>query len=359
MALKEKYMVKQVLGNTDLELEAKSGESLLIKDILIYNPLTNYITCKIEKTTVGYFRAGGTLGSHLPFIVGRSQHAHDITTGSTTPADQTSFADLENAGGTNVGSKVLGGLAKDTTYRRAMNLASIPSVVQKSILGLLTQLGLFKGFPVGEGETLLITGAKQSGAIQLVKYEIHDAGDFTPESENGSASKKYLFLNYGNTGANINKTGDSLFNTAQSPAEFPDFPYDKTVPAKFIVRLLGILASDFAPKENDGTDYCYTDYLKLVKGRVTLFDEDKNGILLYSGISTALGNIDMVGEGQSLIGNYSDVDMRLPLIFPTPLEFLEGEELNVYLTTTQGSSGKNIATDEHEIALIQEVEKIA
>lgn len=351
-------MVKQVIGNTDLELEAKSGESLLVKDILIYNPATNYLTVSIEKTTVGYFRIGGTLGNHLPFIIGRSQHAHDWTTSATPTADQTSFASLVDAGAVEVVAKMIGGLSASTTYRRVGDLASIPMGSQKTILGLLSQLGIFKGFPIGEGETLTLTGAKQSGAIQIAIYEVYDAGDKTPAMENGSKSLEYLFLNYGNAGGNINKTGDSLFNTAKSPAQFIDFPYGKTVPAKHEVSLIGLLASDFAPKENDGTDYCYTSYLKLIRERTTLFDDDKNGLLLYSAIATALGNMDMVAEGQSLVGNYSDKDMRVPFIFPDPLIFVEGEELNVYLTTVQGSSGKNIAIDEHELAIIQKVKKI-
>jgi hypothetical protein len=231
-------------------------------------------------------------------------------------------------------------------------------IKRDTILSLLWKLGHFKGFPVAEGETFLITGAKQAGAVQIVEYEIWDAGDKKSEDPNGSKSTEYIFINYGNTGANVNVTGDTIYDNAVSPPEFPDFPYGKDVPAKHEITLIGVLGSDFAPKENDGTNYCYTNYLKFIHERVTLFDEDKNGILFYAPFTDNIGNMDLVGEGQSLIGNFSDQDDRPPLIFPTPITFKAGEELGVYLTTTKGGTGQNIATDEHEIGLILLVRKV-
>ncbi|RLC84236.1 MAG: hypothetical protein DRI93_03265 [Aquificota bacterium] len=355
MAVKEPFMVKTVIGNTDLELAADSGESLLIKDVQIYNPSSNYVTLTIDKVTVGYFRVGGVLGSHLPFLNARSQHSHDWKTSSTAEGDQTSFAGLVDAGGNEVAAKMIGGLSKDTTYRRVAQLAKSPMQGMKTILGLLWEKGIFKGYPVATGQTFKISGAKQSGAIQLVIYEVHDEEDITPDMQNGTEATEYVFLNYGNCGANVNKDGDTLYNTPKSPAQFPDFPFGKVVDPKKEITIFGVCASDFAPKENDGTNYCYTKYLKFIRGRKTLFDEDLNGLLLYAPFATALGNMDMVGEGQSIIGNYSDVDMKEPLFFPTPLVYGPGEELNIYLTTVKGGNGQNISTLEHEIALIERV----
>ena len=355
MALKEPFMVKCVLGNTDLELSPNSGESFLIKDIQIYNPASDYITITIDKVTVGYFRVGGTLGSHLPFLNARSEHSHDWKTSTTATGDQTSFAGLLNAGATEVAEKMIGGLSANTLYPRVGNLAKAPMQGMKTILGLLAEKGIFKGYPVACGQTFKITGAKQSGAIQLVFYERYDEEDIKKDMPNGSDAKEYFFMNYGNAGANINKDGDTLIDTPKSPAQFPDFPYGKVVDPKKEITIHGICASDFAPKENDGTDYCYTKYLKFIRGRKTLFDEDLSGLLLWANFATALGNMDMVGEGQSIIGNYSDVDMKMPLFFPTPLVYGPGEELNIYITTVKGGNGQNIAIDEHEIALIETV----
>jgi len=355
--LKEPLMVKIVEGNTDLELRADTGKSLLVKDILVVNPATSYLTIKVEKATVGFFRVGGYLGNHLPLIAGRAGHAHDWKTSTRTVGDVTSFGCLKNAGGGEVvAGNMIGSLAANTTYPRVGELARNGSP-QKTLLGLLTELGIFKGFPIGEGQSMVFGGVKQSGALQLVIYEIHDAGDKKPSDENGSESKEYVFINYGNCGGNVAKTGDSVFNTPVSPPEFPDFPFGKDVPANTEITLLGILGSDFSPEDNDGTNYTYTERLKLIRGRETLFDPDKKGLYFWSGRTTALGGMRGVAEGLSMIGNFSDVDERLPLIFPVPLVFTPGEELGIYLSTISGGTPKNIGIDEHEIGLILRVKK--
>ncbi|HID30015.1 MAG TPA: hypothetical protein EYP19_08430, partial [Desulfobacterales bacterium] len=79
MAIKEHFAVKTVLGDNAIELRADPGEAFLVKDILIHNPATDYATVKIEKTTVGYFRVGGSLGSHLPFPYAPTKHAMGFT----------------------------------------------------------------------------------------------------------------------------------------------------------------------------------------------------------------------------------------------------------------------------------------
>lgn len=357
--LRNPFKVKTVIGNTDLSLEADPGESFKVLDILIYNPASNYITVKIDETTRGYFRVGGTLGSHLPFPLGRSQHAHDWLTGATAAGDQTSFVGLKNAGGTEIAAKMIGGLSASTTYRRAGDLAKAPWANGMSILKLLAAKGLFLGYPIATGQKLLIEGAKQSGAVQVVIYEVHDEPDMTKDMPNGSESAEYLFLNYGNAGGNINANGDTLINTPKTTKEFPAFPFGDDVPSNKIIDIIGVCASDFAPKENDGTDSIYTKYLKLMRDQEVLFDEDRNGLLMMALFTTALGNMDMVAEGQSMIGNFSDVDNKPPLFFPTPMEFLAGQELNVYLNCVKANSGQNIAIDEHEICIIEKVRKVA
>jgi len=59
MALIEPYMVKSDLdlgADEVLELEAKSGESLLVKDVVVYGTDDSYVLLEIDKTTVGFFR---------------------------------------------------------------------------------------------------------------------------------------------------------------------------------------------------------------------------------------------------------------------------------------------------------------
>lgn len=371
MALLQAFAVKTVLGNTDLELRADPGECFMVKDIMIYNPASNYLTMQINKTTVGYFRTGAQLGSHLPFMPGRSQprqtaHGHKAFTvnASETAADQTAFVDIIEGDGSPQTGVFIGNAGSGTDIDimtddiiSALG-ANVPTPGKKTLLALMIEWGILQGYPVAVGETFNLTGAKQSGAIQVVVYEIHEEGDFNSEMPNGSRALEYIFLNYGNTGASITAPGSHLFDTTLNPGEFADFPFGKVVPAKTEIDVIALLASDFAPSENDGSDSQYTQYLKMVADRETLFDEDRNGLLLLGPSGTNVGGRDRIGEGQSFIGNYSDVDLNLPFKFPSALTFKAGDDLDIYMTTAGAGSYKDIAVGEHEIALVLSIRRV-
>lgn len=370
MALLQALAVKTVLGDTDLELKADPGESFLIKDIRIYNPASNYATLQINKTTVGYFRTGGLMGSHLPFMPGRSKpritgHDHLALTvmGTDTAADKTAFVSLTEGDGTAQAAIMVAhaGSGADVPINTdevisAMG-ANSPMPGQKTLLGYMIEQGLMSGYPVAVGETFQLTGVAQANAIQMVTYEIHDEEDMKAVMPNGSRALEYIFVNYGNTGAAITAPGSHLFDTTLNPGEFTDFPFGKVVPAKTEIDLVAILASDFAPSENDGSDSQYTQYLKLIADRETLFDEDRNGLLMLGPSGTNVGGRDRIGEGQSLLGNYSDVDFNLPFRFVTPLPFRAGDDLDIYLTTAGAGTYQDIAIADHEIALVLSVKR--
>ncbi|GAI35902.1 unnamed protein product, partial [marine sediment metagenome] len=180
-----------------------------------------------------------------------------------------------------------------------------------------------------------------------------------PEMENGSKSLEYLFINYGDTGGNIESATNTLYDNPVSPAEFPDFPYGKVVPAKHEIDIIGILGSPRASGENDGDNYIYTDFIKLVKDRDVLFDEDLAGLLFSHPSTTVDSAIDQTAEGFTMIGNLSEYDNNPPLMFPVPLTFVAGDELNIYLTTVAGGTSVPIlATDEQEIGLITRVRRL-
>lgn len=306
--LLSKRNFKTQIGNTDLELEAKTGQGLMIKNIMIKNPLLDYVTVSISKTTVGYFRVGGDLGSHLSFHVGRAYP----TAFETVPG--------------NVG--------------------------QNTLLAYLFNLGLFKGYPVASGEKFLITGAKQTTSIQTIEYEIWDAADITPELENGSKATSYLYINYGSTGATIGVTTDVILNTTNNPAEFPDFPFGKIVPANRNIELHGILASDVMPGTWTPSNRTYTVYLKFMQDKVFLFDEDRNGLLYRSAAGIPHMTLPTVAEGTCVGGNYSDVDLKYPFMFEPPLIFPQGEELTIAWSCAIAGTVNPISLALQEVGLI-------
>lgn len=360
MALKQPWAIKTVLGNTDLELRADPGEAFRVLDVFTYDPVADYVTVRIEKTTVGYFRTRSVLGGHQVGLRGRQAHTHQIRTNAGSFVVPTGYYPIVL--GDNVTSNFLLGTldvaapgtmsdAKDAT--RTTNGPRLDT-----LLGLLRAKGLWTGWPVAEGETFRLSGAKNPNGRQVIVYEIWEPGDIKNDAPNGSRSNEFLFINYGNCGASIAAAGDHLFTTSVNPAEFPDFPFGKVVPAKHQVQLLGICGSPFAPKENENANYSYTQFLKLIKDREVLFDEDRNGILFEQRNLDLGGRRDGIADGMSFIGNYSEFDKQLPLFFDPALTFTAGDELSLYVTLAALGTGQPIDIYEHEIALIELVKRI-
>jgi len=359
MGLREPFMVKQVFTNADLELEAGTGKSLLVKDIIITNPAANYLTVKVEKTSVGYFRVGGNLGNHLGMPMGSVKHSHSIKVAAADGALAQDHALTDALGVSNAHLAVFSDRAALTEEPNAVLYGSIPHSGYETLLGFLRRLGLFKGFPIAEGQKMTFSGVKQAGCLQMVIYEEHDAGDIKKEMPNGSEAKEYLFINYGRVAAAITTSTSTIFSVVQTPAEFPDFPFGKDVPAGYEIDILGILGSDVVD-DRSGGDCMNTDYIKMVRERVTLFDDDKNGIFFKGIIGTTDGTAQFA-RGYSLIGNHSDVDQKPPLLFSPPLVFKSGEELGVYVVTTAGAAQNlsDLAAADLELGLIQRVRRVA
>ena len=227
MALVEPRLFKTVVEASTLQLQADPGEAFMVKNILVNGATGNYLTVKVEKTTVGYFRVGGTLGSHLPFRQGRANHSHNLKVDSGSyPGDTWRNARIMNYGSPSENQhfnlQVDQTLAVDiNTLYRAMRWEG--QNLNETLLSYLGKLGIFTGFPVAEGETMIIEGCGSGGdSVAMIEYEQWEPGDIKPDQENGSKSKEYLYVNYGNTGAAIVTAGDSIYDVSANPAEFPD-----------------------------------------------------------------------------------------------------------------------------------------
>lgn len=319
MGLVNDYMVKNAIGKIagqTLELEADPGQSFLVKDIQVgYNTAT-MIDLTVDKAMVGRFRTKKALGNHLSFPYGMTT-ADDV-------AEQF--------------------VLKPT----------------HTVLDLLGEAGIFTGFPIAEGQKMVISPAVASeyiGDVQVV-YEEYEGGDITSEMENGSESSEYMIINYGDIGGALTTAGDHLLTTQNSPSEFPAFPFGKVVPAKTEIDLIGILASE-AFDWDDATHISYTTYLKLVKERTVLFDDDRNGIVFKGASSGATDIKTTYGQGVSIIGNYSDVDIKKPFMFPKPITFGAGEELNAYISSIIVTNTASIPQAGTEVGLIMKIRRVS
>lgn len=350
--LKEPFMVHSVEGATAVTLTPPDGEAYVVKDVIVDTFGSNYLSLFTDRTKVAYIRTGGNLGSHLAFARGRTKHSHDVSTGNTTGIDVTEFALAENAAGDEVSSLRLP-MADALTEKRAWQLATGVYPRHETLLSYLRKhLKVFGGYPVPSGKIFKIDETPGASATVHVIYEIWDARDIRPDMPNGPDSRELVYVLYGRPASTMNDAGDYELSVLQSPSEFDNFPFGDTVPARTEIELLGILASDFVDSTATATNYSRTKYLKLQQDRKTLFDNENNGLPYFGVAGEADGDMDIVGEGFSIGGNYSDVDARPPLIFMPPKKFLPGEELKVTWTIDEGGTGSNIVAADGEVGVI-------
>lgn len=359
MPLKQPFLLKTIIGKGAISLTASPGEAFLVKDILTRSGVASYITIRIDKSTVGYIRTKGPFGGHCAFRRGHAQHSHTLRVDGGALSWTPRNAAIRDTTGRNRQF----GLIIDETLP-ADQLDEVQALMWSghhlnlTLLSFLAARGIFKGYPIAEGETMTIEGMGGDNSITLILYEQWEPGDISPEQENGSKSTEYLLFNYGDTGGPVNVLGDTLYDNAVSPAEFPDFPWGKVVPANHEIDLIGICGSPRAPGGNIEAHHTYTKFLKLVKDREVLFDEDRDGILFIHPLPINESQIDQTAEGFTLIGNLSEYDNNPPLMFPVPLTFVAGDELNIYLTTVKTGDGRPIGQTAHELALIEKVRRL-
>lgn len=300
--LRQSNCVKSVATGSAFSLYADAGESFLIKSVIFADALTtSYPVFRVDRKTVGCYRGGAQGVQHL------------------------------------------GG--------------SVDAYIPMHLMDWLTSKGINMSIPVAEGQTFTITRAGTSGALVVV-YDIYDSGDIRADMVNGTESKEYNFIQYMTASEVLKASQDYLLSVSLSPAEFPDFPCGKVVPAKTLIDVLGIVGMPVCV--GNDTNYTATTFLKLVKDREILFDEDREGLPFE-----ALGAIaaattrkivsSLIGDCVSIAATLSDPSYGLPLLFDPPLAFVSGEELLVYLTAHIDGGAVEIPVADVRVALIEHV----
>jgi len=281
---------------TEATLIAGAGESFIVRDIHISRTPGAYATFFIDTSTQGYFRTSSSgLGNHLAFIE-RSER-------------------------------------------------------MKTIIGYLTDKGIFKGYPIQSGSKFTVKNT--APALVCIVYDIYDAGDIHNTMENGKDSKELTFLMYGQPAANVNTATDTQITKKNNPSEFCDFPFCGGVATKRKIDLYGVVYSSRGADNDDGdvTHYIHTKYLKLMKGRNVLFDSMRRG-LPAEGINVSTSGVFSAENGYDIGGEYSDQYQKDALIFDQPIRFANGEELDTYWTTEVASTPGTFLASELEIAYI-------
>ncbi len=303
--LRQGNCVKEITASGGGTLEAPAGQSLLIKAIYV-KPSTNdaYLTLQTDRVTVGYYRLGGFTGNHLGYI-----HGADF---------------------------------------------------KLNLMEFLTSKGVNVHLPIAEGQVFTVSRYAETGHVVIV-FDRYDAGDIRADMPNGSDATEYSFVQYMDVVSGLSASGDALVDTSRSPAEFPDFPCGKNVPANHRITMLGLIGSPACMGQSSVKGW-YTTHVKLIREREVLFDEDRNGLTFlsyYTSGSTAMyeAAISLIGAcmHSSAFGLSGEGD---PLIFDPPLIFEAGTELGVYVKTVMFGSTPTWAANMIDLAAILKVEKV-
>lgn len=281
--LKQANMVKRITASSGGTLEAQTGESLRIKRIeCIPSANDTYLTLSVDRVTVAFYRVKGKSGNHLSTL--------------------------------------------------------LSAYLKRNLMEFLAGLGVNVTIPIEEGQILNVSRYAEAGNVMLI-YDRFSAGDIKATDPNGSQSNVYTFMQYAKVGTAPTASGDALIDTALSPAEFIDFPCNRTVPAKHQVELLGIVGSPFNDAAAGPIGFA-TTFLKMIRNREVLFDPDRNGIPFdaQDAAATALSyssNFSLIGPCTEILVNTNAIANGDPLMFDPPLKFEAGEELQAYLSLVE------------------------
>ena len=278
--LLQKGCTKTKLVTAGITLQADIGESMRVRAIYV-GGITDpsYLSVKIDNFTVGYWRVYGRRGSNL---------------GSMSPDS-----------------------------------------LGVNLMRQLVDRGLPFSLPIAEGQKLTLPVCTGTGYM-VVLYDRYSAGDVLATEPNGTQSRTFSFIQYLDESEVLAASGDMPLDTALTPSEFPNFPAGASVPPKMRIRCHGIIGSPTSSYASAGNGF-WTTYLKLIRDREVLFDEDRLGFLfvgqLVSGPGGDYADVQtIIGTGAEVASGGTNIKYDDPMWFDPPLEFAPGEELNVVLS---------------------------
>ena len=272
--------IKRITASGGGDLQAPAGKSFLVKALYcIASANDTYLTIRVDRVTCAIYRVAGRAGNQISPI--------------------------------------------------------LKSYLTPHIMNFLTENDVNVSIPIAEGQTFNVSRYAEAGNVIIV-YDEYAAGDIRSDMPNGSACSEYVFMQYMSTSLTPTASQDLLIDTSLSPAEFPDFPAGKDVPAKYQITLLGLAGHPFTTG-GAGPNAWGTSFLKLIREREVLFDDDRNGIPFDGQDASATAdayecNFSLIGPCVDVLLDSAVRTYGLPLLLDPPIVFNPGEELNVYLT---------------------------
>jgi hypothetical protein len=288
------------LNTSTFTLTPPINQSYKVKYIQVYGVSPNYLKLYINKTSIGYWRVGTSLGSHL--------------------------------------------------YPESLSMS------KRNLMHQLYLDNLFSGYPVVAGQNFVGTVDQGTASYIAVYFDVYDAGDLHTTDPNGTDATEYQYLQYIRA-STVTSNNNSIYDTQMTPLEFPAFPISgNVVPAGMSITLYGIAGTPVSQTGSTGSQGQYTEYLKLILERAILYDPNKNGLNFYSVGLSGTASTQTLG-GITEIGNQSNLDQTSYYRFDNPLTFTQGQELDIYLITGYSTTNYTLSAQQTEIALILNAKK--
>jgi len=282
MALKQAFMQKTGWNVSTLSLKADPGEAFLVKEIKVATTdPTEFTKVSIDRVIVAYLSTFNIYTNQFWF---------------------------------------------------SEDMATPPNLMKR-----LLKDGVFKGYPIAEGQEMIVDITAAGSPYVRLNYEVYDPGDIKADQENGSLSKEYLHFNYGTNSAQINDGIAGIIDKCLTPKEFPDFPFGASVPPKHEIDILGLLIGTYRKTEQFNQ---YIRWLRLIRDREVLFDEDRKGMYVAGGM------LDYPIHAYGIGRWYNP--------FPEPLRFGPGDELTVEIT----AGGGNLGAEKSLFCFVEKVRRI-
>jgi len=222
-----------------------------------------------------------------------------------------------------------------------------------TIIDALVAAGLWPAIPLAEGEELTVT-APGTNDYAEVEYDLYDAGDVHAEEPNGSKADTTRMFQVISNSSIVTEAGDAPLDQSDLAAEFIDFPGGKVVPARTEMRLLALFGTPAAMSKATSTHTQHTTYIKMLADRADLIDKDLAGFPFVGNIDSATEAIDYTPDAGRL---FCGVQYRMPslVVFPEPLIFPAGTELNVFATVVEDATGGDLAAAAVKLGMVFDV----
>tara|TARA_Y100000310_G_scaffold330007_1_gene400890 strand:+ start:698 stop:1576 length:879 start_codon:yes stop_codon:yes gene_type:complete len=286
-------------------------------------------------------KTNGTTALSLQMPAGQSAMIRDI------------FCDLAAAGAEDIDvsvdrKRIFSFVAPSTWYL----LGSDHPAGAYSILSEIIKAGLFQGIPLGEGETLEITGPGAGDYMEAV-YDLYDAPDISPMSMNGSKSKSYqLFQVVSNAGTRAT-AGDLELNQSDLDTIFPQFPGGAVVPANLRMELRCLFGST-ATKGGGAANGEFTQYLKMLRDREDILDKDLTGMTFLGDATYVTAAVEYRSEA-CRFGVSGSFALPHIVVFDPPIVFESGSELNVIATIGRTGAAADFAAGDIKVGMLFDV----